>query len=659
MTQEFVESDSDDDTTQASGASTPSRRGSPSPTGGRRSKRTRSESSASPSPRHNTSPRRSGSQRPTTSASATSRPTTPPRSAPPAQKQARKVRFEQEGTTERSSESSTATKPREEKSAKSSATTTKDTSAKAKKDQKAQVEERPTTKKTEKEVPQTPVATTSVRMTSPKLDALAAVAKQAVQNLNKRGIGVKITKPPAKPKKVADPPVKHHQHPIPSKGRSAYVGKGKATAPAKKPPEVVKVSLQGVLGTLFPPPPEQKVPTSPRPTATIVPKPISATAEATTIETIQIDDESDKVGKAPELPPTTNVEQDLEMSQDSDEGELHGVCIVKVEEEQPVFYSDVEPDCTAEELAARQQQVTTSTTITTPMIPEILMDFQETVVISDDASERASTTTLSKRSATVTSSTDAATTVSVPTTSTAVTTEPGYILVTEPYRTASPPIITSTTSSSTARTPLVRSTVVVVSTGTTPTATATIDAPAMSTATTPKASTAKTTTELLRPANGQQPSTSSTTVDIPDRKPCRPQKPYNAVRKIKTTVPEPEPIPRPPEVTTPVRRHRKLIGHMKLANATLNYNISTDEPSRGFALDYSLNEGERYALRNDLRKMRLAQKALLLKIRAKFPINCSTEDRRQDYLNYFEEECWRVASRHSDSDDDYDIGPRI
>jgi len=98
---------------------------------------------------------------------------------------------------------------------------------------------------------------------------------------------------------------------------------------------------------------------------------------------------------------------------------------------------------------------------------------------------------------------------------------------------------------------------------------------------------------------------------------------------------------------------------MKLANATLNYNISTDEISRGFALDYSLNEGERYALRNDLCKIRLAQKAILLKVRAKFPVNCATEGRRQDYLNYFEDESWRVASRHSDSDEDFDIGPRI
>jgi len=98
---------------------------------------------------------------------------------------------------------------------------------------------------------------------------------------------------------------------------------------------------------------------------------------------------------------------------------------------------------------------------------------------------------------------------------------------------------------------------------------------------------------------------------------------------------------------------------MKLANATLHSGVSTDELSRGFALEYSLNEGELYALCNDLCKMRLAQKAILLKMRAKFPINCSSEERRQDYLNYSEDESWKIASRHSDSDDDFDIGPRI
>jgi len=85
----------------------------------------------------------------------------------------------------------------------------------------------------------------------------------------------------------------------------------------------------------------------------------------------------------------------------------------------------------------------------------------------------------------------------------------------------------------------------------------------------------------------------------------------------------------------------------------------TNEISRGFAQKYALREGDRYALRKGLRTMRLAQKAFLLKIRAKFPVNCNTEDRRQDYLNYFEQESLRAVSRQSDSDDDFDIGRAV
>jgi len=76
-------------------------------------------------------------------------------------------------------------------------------------------------------------------------------------------------------------------------------------------------------------------------------------------------------------------------------------------------------------------------------------------------------------------------------------------------------------------------------------------------------------------------------------------------------------------------------------------------------MNYALNEAERYSLRKDLRKMRLAQKAMMINIRAKFPLNCASERRRQDYLDYFDHESLKVASRHSDSDDDFDIGKAI
>jgi len=76
-------------------------------------------------------------------------------------------------------------------------------------------------------------------------------------------------------------------------------------------------------------------------------------------------------------------------------------------------------------------------------------------------------------------------------------------------------------------------------------------------------------------------------------------------------------------------------------------------------MKYALREGDRYALRKDLRKMRLAQKALLLKMRAKFPVGCNSEDRRQEYLNFFEQKSWIAVSRQSDSDDDFDIGKAV
>jgi len=40
-------------------------------------------------------------------------------------------------------------------------------------------------------------------------------------------------------------------------------------------------------------------------------------------------------------------------------------------------------------------------------------------------------------------------------------------------------------------------------------------------------------------------------------------------------------------------------------------------------MKYAIWEGDRYALRKDLRKMRLAQKVLLLKMRAKLPVDCT------------------------------------
>jgi len=130
-----------------------------------------------------------------------------------------------------------------------------------------------------------------------------------------------------------------------------------------------------------------------------------------------------------------------------------------------------------------------------------------------------------------------------------------------------------------------------VSSTTTTVTTMTLTAPTTSVAAVSELSTSKTVvTSSKSPTTGRRPIAAVVSDDFPTRRPCQPEKPYNTARKIKIPVPEPEPLPRPqeavsrpPEATPQVQRHLKIIDHKKLATATLDYNISTDEISRGFA----------------------------------------------------------------------------
>jgi len=132
--------------------------------------------------------------------------------------------------------------------------------------------------------------------------------------------------------------------------------------------------------------------TSSQPTAVSELMPITTTA-ADTAKTINkpeepIEETQNKENRARELPPVTDARPDLELSEDSEVTEIHGVRIIDLDTdldaEKPfIEFSDVEPDYTAEELSAGVQTVTTPATVT-PTIPEILFEFQEAVVISDD-----------------------------------------------------------------------------------------------------------------------------------------------------------------------------------------------------------------------------------------------------------------------------------
>ena len=148
--------------------------------------------------------------------------------------------------------------------------------------------------------------------------------------------------------------------------------------------------------------------TSSQPTAVSILKPITTTAAETITKPEEpIEETQNKENKARELPPVADARRDLELSQDSEAEEIDGVRIIDLDAdldaEKPfIEFSDVEPDYTAEELAARAQTVTTPATIT-PTLPEILFDFQEAVVISDDetpSTSVVSTAALSEPSAT-------------------------------------------------------------------------------------------------------------------------------------------------------------------------------------------------------------------------------------------------------------------
>jgi len=420
--------------------------------------------------------------------------------------------------------------------------------AAARRDAKATAESRPTlptsavpvtlpSSKTETQATSSAAACAKELLVStPKIDAMTEIAKQAVANLKKHETGIKFKEPLPKPEKEKPPPPKRHQHPLSSKGKSAYVGKGKVTAPAKKPIEVITISAQDVLASLLP-----KVTSSTHPTAVSVLKPIDTTAETVTKPEIPIEEVQNKENEACELPPTTDVQADLELSQDSEAEEIHGVHIIHLDADldaQKPFieFSDVEPDYTAEELAARTHTSIAPATIT-PTLPEILFDFPKTVVISDD--ESVSTTTPSKLS-----TTSLADVASLTTSTDVVTAATSTVFAaTSKCKEATTPV--------TVRAPTATSTVIIVSSTTTTVTTMTVTALTTSVAAVSEPSTSKTiVTSSKSPTTGRRPIAAVVSDDFPTRRPCQPEKPYNAARKIQILVPEPEPLPRPQEAVS-------------------------------------------------------------------------------------------------------------
>jgi len=142
---------------------------------------------------------------------------------------------------------------------------------------------------------------------------------------------------------------------------------------------------------------------------------------------------------------------------------------------------------------------------------------------------------------------------------------------------------------------------------------------------------------------------------IPLRKPCRPFRPHTPVARLSTELSSPEPLPKVPETVQLVKRCTRKLSNLHLANATLNYRRSSQDIAEDFARTFQLNADEKHQTQRELAKMRLAQKALCLKLRSEFSVSCKSEHSRQTFLEKFDSTTQHVCSHMSDSNDCLDL----
>jgi len=127
----------------------------------------------------------------------------------------------------------------------------------------------------------------------------------------------------------------------------------------------------------------------------------------------------------------------------------------------------------------------------------------------------------------------------------------------------------------------------------------------------------------------------ATDIFIPLRKPS-PSKPHTPVAKLRTELSSPEPLPRTPEVIRLTKKRTKKLSNLHLANATLNFRKSSKDIAEDFAVTYQLNADAKHQTQREIAKMRLAQKALAIKLRTEFPVSCKSEHSRQAFLEKFD-----------------------
>ena len=133
-------------------------------------------------------------------------------------------------------------------------------------------------------------------------------------------------------------------------------------------------------------------------------------------------------------------------------------------------------------------------------------------------------------------------------------------------------------------------------------------------------------------------------VDVTARVPTKPAKvhtpPRRGVGKPETSM---------SEVLMGVEQHRvKSISSLHLANAAMNFNLTTTQVAEQIAIQYILDDEQRIGVMREIQTLRLGAKTLALRIRSAFPLNVKSETDRSTFLDWLEGTTRLAASYESD-----------
>jgi len=207
------------------------------------------------------------------------------------------------------------------------------------------------------------------------------VAKQAVENLKVcKEVSIhdpSLRMPQNKFRQTSEPPVKRQ---LLTKGHSAVVGKGKASASKATLSAETAATATPDSAALKPPTTASRGGTSPKPAATIMPKTASTPKKASTIEEQQNAANEGKVGKSATV---SQVDADLAISSDSSDAE-NFADVYEIGDKDSL--SDVEPDSPPKVSAQEQQQEEQEEQLSVEktLVLEILAEFRDSITISDD-----------------------------------------------------------------------------------------------------------------------------------------------------------------------------------------------------------------------------------------------------------------------------------